>query len=54
MRTRGVRTYHRIDKVHFGPGSIEQAHKPDEYVEAAELAKSDAFMERLVAHASVG
>ncbi len=37
-----------------GPGSIEQAHKPDEYVEAAELAKSDAFMERLIAHASVG
>jgi acetylornithine deacetylase len=35
-----------------GPGSIEQAHKPDEYVEAAELDKADAFMARLVAHAS--
>lgn len=35
-----------------GPGSIEQAHKPDEYVEAAELAKADAFMERLIAHAA--
>jgi acetylornithine deacetylase len=35
-----------------GPGSIEQAHKPDEYVEAVELAKADAFMERLIAHAS--
>lgn len=35
-----------------GPGSIEQAHKPDEYVEAGELAKADAFMGRLVAHAS--
>ncbi len=37
-----------------GPGSIEQAHKPDEYVEAVELAKADAFMERLIAHAGGG
>jgi acetylornithine deacetylase len=35
-----------------GPGSIEQAHKPDEYVEAVELAKADAFMGRLIAHAA--
>jgi acetylornithine deacetylase len=35
-----------------GPGSIEQAHKPDEYVEATELDKADAFMAKLVAHAS--
>lgn len=35
-----------------GPGSIEQAHKPDEYVEAAELDKADAFMAKLIAHAS--
>jgi acetylornithine deacetylase len=35
-----------------GPGSIEQAHKPDEYVEAVELDKADAFMAKLVAHAS--
>lgn len=37
-----------------GPGSIEQAHKPDEYVEAVELAKADAFMGRLIQHASAG
>jgi acetylornithine deacetylase len=37
-----------------GPGSIEQAHKPDEYVEAGELAKADAFMGRLIAHARGG
>ncbi|MBL8570414.1 MAG: acetylornithine deacetylase [Phreatobacter sp.] len=35
-----------------GPGSIEQAHKPDEYVEAAELDKADAFMAKLITHAS--
>ena len=35
-----------------GPGSIEQAHKPDEYVEAAELDKADVFMAKLIAHAS--
>jgi acetylornithine deacetylase len=35
-----------------GPGSIEQAHKPDEYVEAAELAEADAFMAKLIAHAA--
>jgi acetylornithine deacetylase len=35
-----------------GPGPIEQAHKPDEYVEAAELAEADAFMAKLIAHAA--
>ena len=30
-----------------GPGSIDQAHKPDEYVEASQLAACEAFMERL-------
>ena len=32
-----------------GPGSIEQAHKPDEYVEFSELRKCEAFMTRLAA-----
>jgi acetylornithine deacetylase len=33
-----------IDAVVFGPGNIEQAHAPDEYVESAELeAASDVF-----------
>lgn len=30
-----------------GPGSIDQAHKPDEYVEADQLAQCEAFMARL-------
>ncbi|SSW67817.1 acetylornithine deacetylase [Achromobacter agilis] len=32
-----------------GPGSIVQAHKPDEYISRAQLAECDAFMQRLVA-----
>lgn len=31
-----------------GPGSIEQAHQPDEYVEIAQLERGAAFMTRLV------
>jgi acetylornithine deacetylase len=30
-----------------GPGSIDQAHKPDEYVEVAQLAACAGFLERL-------
>jgi acetylornithine deacetylase len=30
-----------------GPGSIEQAHKPDEYVDLAQLAQCEAFLARL-------
>jgi len=30
-----------------GPGSIEQAHKPDEFVEVDQLARCEAFMRRL-------
>ena len=33
-----------------GPGSIEQAHKPDEYVEISQLEKCEAFMQRLTTH----
>jgi acetylornithine deacetylase len=32
-----------------GPGSIEQAHQPDEYVEVAQIARGAAFMQRLEA-----
>lgn len=32
-----------------GPGSIEQAHQPDEYVETAQMQQGAAFMARLVA-----
>jgi len=33
-----------------GPGSIEQAHQPDEFIEVAQLAAGEAFMRRLIAH----
>lgn len=32
-----------------GPGSIERAHKPDEYVELSQMRECDQFLERLVA-----
>lgn len=32
-----------------GPGSIAQAHQPDEFIEVAQLAAGEAFMDRLVA-----
>lgn len=35
-----------------GPGSIEQAHQPDEYLEIAQLERGAAFMRRLVAKLS--
>lgn len=37
-----------IPAVICGPGSIEQAHKPDEYIDIAELRKCEGFMGRLV------
>ena len=36
-----------IPTVVCGPGSIEQAHKPNEFVELDQVAKCDAFMDRL-------
>ncbi|MGH6854543.1 MAG: acetylornithine deacetylase [Aestuariivirga sp.] len=39
-----------IPAVICGPGSIEQAHKPDEYVEVSELRKCEVFIRRLMAH----
>ena len=41
-----------IDTVVIGPGSIEQAHKPDEYVKISELDKCDEFLNQLVKYAS--
>ncbi|MFK7944926.1 MAG: acetylornithine deacetylase [Paracoccaceae bacterium] len=32
-----------------GPGSIDQAHQPDEFIEISEMRAGDAFMDRLVA-----
>ena len=37
-----------IPTIICGPGSIEQAHKADEYVELSELARCDAFLQRLL------
>jgi acetylornithine deacetylase len=39
-----------IPSVVIGPGSIDQAHKADEFIAIAELAKCGAFLERLIAH----
>ena len=38
-----------IPTVVCGPGSIEQAHQPDEYVSLAQLAQCERFMQRLAA-----
>ncbi|MGB8313948.1 MAG: acetylornithine deacetylase [Aestuariivirga sp.] len=39
-----------IPAIICGPGSIEQAHKPDEYIEISEMQKCERFMERLLEH----
>jgi acetylornithine deacetylase len=36
-----------ISTVICGPGSIEQAHQPNEYLETSELAKCDAFLQHI-------
>jgi acetylornithine deacetylase len=43
-----------IPTVICGPGSIEQAHKPDEYLEKSQLDASDRFIARLVEWAGGG
>ncbi len=43
-----------IPSVVIGPGSIEQAHKPDEFVEIEQLRLTAAFIERLIAHCCEG
>ena len=42
-----------IPTVVCGPGSIEQAHQPDEYVSLAQLAQCERFMQRLAATQSL-
>jgi acetylornithine deacetylase len=39
-----------IPAIICGPGSIEQAHKPDEYIDVAQMQKCEAFMLRLLQH----
>lgn len=41
-----------IPTVVVGPGSIEQAHKPDEFIAISELEKALVFVDRLIAHSS--
>jgi acetylornithine deacetylase len=41
-----------IPAVICGPGSIEQAHKPDEFVALSELAACEAFLRKVIARAS--
>lgn len=38
----------KIQTIVMGPGSIEQAHKPDEYIAKEELDRCDAFLQKLV------
>ncbi len=39
----------QIPSIVCGPGSIEQAHKPDEYIEIAQIEEGISFMRRLAA-----
>lgn len=41
-----------VPSVVVGPGSIDQAHKADEFIEIAELVKCGAFLDRLITHCS--
>jgi acetylornithine deacetylase len=50
----GLFSLAHIPTVICGPGSIEQAHKPDEWITLDQLARCEAFMERLAAHAAAG
>ncbi|MDH5748635.1 MAG: acetylornithine deacetylase [Rhodospirillales bacterium] len=43
-----------IPTVVCGPGSISQAHKPDEYITLEQLAHCDAFLGRLLDHLAAG
>lgn len=43
-----------IPAVLCGPGSIEQAHQPDEWIEIEQLEEGAAFMRRLIARLSAG
>jgi acetylornithine deacetylase len=46
----GIFTGHGIPTVVIGPGNIEQAHQPDEFVELSQLAACDAFLARVLAN----
>jgi acetylornithine deacetylase len=42
-----------IPAVICGPGHIEQAHQPNEWIGLEQLARCEAFMRRLMAHLCV-
>ena len=50
----GLFSQHDMPAVICGPGSIEQAHKPNEFVALEQIALCDAFMERLAERVSAG
>ncbi|ANP45484.1 acetylornithine deacetylase [Candidatus Viadribacter manganicus] len=41
-----------IPAIICGPGSIEQAHQPDEWIERSQIEEGALFMQRLIAHLS--
>jgi acetylornithine deacetylase len=41
-----------VSAVIIGPGSIDQAHKPDEYVALDQLDQCEAFLRKVIAHAA--
>ncbi|MCF6231628.1 MAG: acetylornithine deacetylase [Rhodobacteraceae bacterium] len=43
-----------LPTVVFGPGDIQQAHQPDEYIECAQLLACDQFLNRLIAKQTQG
>lgn len=43
----------RMPSVVCGPGSIEQAHKPDEYIELEQIGRCEAFVRRLIERLAV-
>lgn len=46
----GLFQRHGMPAVVCGPGSIDQAHKPDEFIALEQVERCEAFMERLVEH----
>jgi len=43
-----------IPGVIFGPGSIQQAHQPDEFIEVSQMVECVAFIEKLMDWAETG
>ena len=43
-----------IPTIICGPGSIDQAHKPDEFIALDQIARCEAFLKRLIDRVSLG